>query len=199
MSVQSSSCPMAETSGVLQAAAARTTPSSENPMRSSKAPPPRATMMTSTSGSASSWRIAAMMSGGHCAPCTCAWSTVKRTAGHRRFTLVITSPSARACGAQIRPMHRGNSGQWFFAVGVEQAFTLELLAQLVNLLFEPACADFADIVADEAQSGLLDPDVGASVDDHAVALAELRGRCRRRRSQPDTEMAMSSKSSRTVR
>ena len=85
---------------------------------------------------------------------------MKRTAGHR--TDQADAP--------------GEFRQWFFAVGVEQAFTLELLAQLVDLLFEPACADFADIVADEAQSGLLDPDVGASVDDHAVALAELRGR-----------------------
>ena len=54
ISVQSSSCPMAETIGVSHPAVARTTASSENPMRSSNEPPPRATMITSTSGSASS-------------------------------------------------------------------------------------------------------------------------------------------------
>ena len=110
ISVQSSSCPTAETIGVTQAAVARTTPSSEKPMRSSKLPPPRATMITSTSGSASSRWIAAMTSAGHCAPCTCAWTTLNRTAGQRRLTFVITSPSARACGAHTSPMHAGNSG-----------------------------------------------------------------------------------------
>ena len=110
MSVQSSSCPIAETIGLRHAAVARTTFSSEKPMRSSKLPPPRATMMTSTLGSSSSLRIAWTTSGGHCAPWTCTCSITKSTAGQRRFTLVMTSPSARAWGAQIRPMQRGNSG-----------------------------------------------------------------------------------------
>ena len=125
-SVQSSSWPIAEIRGVWAAAAARTTPSSENPIRSSKAPPPRATMITSTSGSASICAIALITSEGHCSPCTCTCVTLKSTTGQRNLTLVMTSPSARACGAQIRPMRK--LGQRLLAVSVEQAFAFQLLA-----------------------------------------------------------------------
>ena len=51
---ESGSCPIAETTGVVAAKTARTSPSSENGSRSSTEPPPRATTMTSTSGSRSS-------------------------------------------------------------------------------------------------------------------------------------------------
>ena len=51
---RSASCPIAETIGVLAAAAVRTSPSSLKPSRFWKSPPPRATMITSTSGSATS-------------------------------------------------------------------------------------------------------------------------------------------------
>ena len=46
----SGSCPIADTTGVRQAATARTSSSSENGSRSSTLPPPRATTITSTSG-----------------------------------------------------------------------------------------------------------------------------------------------------
>ena len=67
----------------------------------------------------------------------------------------------------------GEFGQRHFAVRVEEAFAFEFFAQFVDLFLETAGADFADVVTDEAQSCLFDPDVGMPVDDHAVALTEL--------------------------
>ena len=95
---------------------------------------------------------------------------LNRTVGQRSRTLVMTSPSARACGAHISPME---FRQRQLAVRVEQALALELHAQLVDLLLQSAAgADLADVVADEAQPRLLDPDVGLAMHDHAVALLE---------------------------
>ena len=100
---------MAETTGVRQAATARTRPSSENGSRSSRAPPPRAMTMTSTSGSSSrSWR-ACIADAAAPGPWTGECATVKR-AGQRRATLRSTSRSASESLPVISPMRRGSSG-----------------------------------------------------------------------------------------
>ena len=69
---ESGSWPIAETTGVLIAATARTSASSENGSRSSTDPPPRATTMTSTDGSRSSACTASITSRAACTPCIAA-------------------------------------------------------------------------------------------------------------------------------
>ena len=82
-----------------------------------------------------------------------------------------------AFGPCVRGAYQSDAGGEFrqrqLAVRVEQALALELHAQLVDLLLQSAAgADLADVVADEAQPRLLDPDVGLAMHDHAVALLE---------------------------
>ena len=83
--------------------------------------------MSNEAAPASSCRMAATTSDGHCSPCTCTCVTLKPTTGQRRRTLVMTSPSARACGAQIKPMQCGNSGNGFLRSASNRTSPLSFL------------------------------------------------------------------------
>src|SRR6266496_2424793 len=105
---------MALTTGVWQAATARISDSSENGSRSSIDPPPRAMIITSTARSASSRRSASVTSPTAYGPCTAAFSTRNRTAGHRRAALRRTSRSAADSRPQMRPTTPGRNGNGRF-------------------------------------------------------------------------------------
>src|ERR1017187_8503052 len=101
---------MALTTGVWQAATARTSDSSEKGSRSSIDPPPRVMMMTSTAGSASRRCRLSMTSATAYPPWTATCSTRNRTAGQRRAALRRTSRSAAESRPQIKPISPGRNG-----------------------------------------------------------------------------------------
>ena len=108
--VVSVSWPTAVTTGVRQAAMARTSPSSEKGSRSSTEPPPRATTMTSTAGSASRRRRPSITEAAAVGPCTAQLCISNRTAGHRRRAVTSTSRSAALSRPVITPTTAGAKG-----------------------------------------------------------------------------------------
>src|SRR5205085_4180796 len=86
----SGSCPIAETTGVVQRDTARHSSSSENGNRSSTLPPPRASTITSTAGSVSNAASASTIWFTASGPCTATLHTRKFTAGQRAVALLST-------------------------------------------------------------------------------------------------------------
>ena len=109
----SDSWPIALTSGVRQAAAARSSVSLLNARRSSSDPPPRATTMTSTSATRTSDWIAIVTSSTARGPCTGTWRMSNRTAGQRLRAFSTTSRSAALARPQTRPTTVGRNGSAF--------------------------------------------------------------------------------------
>jgi hypothetical protein len=108
---------MALITGVVHAATARHSVSSEKGSRSSTLPPPRARTMTSTVGSRSRSRSASTIWATAVGPCTAVLRTANRTAGHRPDATLSTSRSAADARPVINPITLGRKGSGRFSRG----------------------------------------------------------------------------------
>ena len=164
---------MALTSGVRQAAAARTSDSLLNGSRSSNEPPPRATTMTSTRGSASSSAIAALTSGTARGPCTVTRRISNCAAAQRARALDTTSCSASPCCATTSPTHRGQERQRRLRARVEQALRAEHALEVLDAGEQLAEADEPHVVGRERQVALLGVEPRPGVHDDVRPVADL--------------------------
>ena len=172
-SVVSVSCPTAVTTGVRQAAIARTSPSSENGSRSSTEPPPRAITMTSTAGSASSRRSPSMTAAAAVRPLH---GAVVHREPHGRPAPPggdqhVALGGAVAAGDDTDD--RGREGQRPLADGVEQALRGEQPADPLDAGQQLAEADGADLGGAQRERAAGDVVVGPGPDDDPRALGQL--------------------------
>ena len=161
------------TTGVRQAAIARTRPSSEKGSRSSTEPPPRAITITSTDGSASSRRSPSITDGGGGEPLD---GAVVDDEAHRRPAAAGGDQDVALGGALPagdQPDHCGRERQRPLAGRVEQALGGEQPADPLDAGEQLAQPDRADLGGAQRERAAGDVVVRPGADDDPRALGEL--------------------------
>ena len=184
--VVSVSWPTAEISGMVEAAAARTTISSLKAHRSSRLPPPRATISTSGRGTGPSLgqAVEARDGGGHLARRLLALHRHRPDQHMAREAVgqpMQDVADHRAAGRGHHAHHLGQEGQRPLAVGVEQALGLQLLAPVLQELQQRAFARQLQAVDDDlvARRAGIGRELAGGDDLHALLdlEAEARASC----------------------
>ena len=124
---------------------------------------------------------------------------LNRTVGQRSRTLVMTSPSARACGAHISPMQEGNSGSGSLRSASNRPSPLSFMRNWSICSFSPPPEPILRMSSPMKLNRVCLTQMSAlpCTTTRSPCLNEAAFEANAR--QPDTDMAMSSTSSRTVR
>ena len=173
-SVTSISCPTAETTGIREAAIARTTGSSLNAQRSSMLPPPRVTTRQSIGVVRRlTVSMAAAISAAAPSPCTRTGTTSTSAPRQRRANTWRKSRMAAPVGTGDHGDSPHQRGQRPLAGSVEQSFPRQFLPQLPQRQLQRPHAPRHDVLDDQLVAAALGVDVEMAAADHFQAVVQV--------------------------